>query len=176
MDWTKFANGLKGIDRIECDVIPVNGEFAIQVATPFFAIALTGFQHGVLPKQLCQIARSCNEGNAKKPFEVQNNVKRPYALSRTCLTYDPGDKDRAFYVFEGTHEIFGERKPFFIKKRYIDLIPGDLTVLAAPVESSCAGGILFISTQSYGYIMPHKPNNTDWANLMNAATLLKVGV
>lgn len=171
MDWTKFTRGLKGIDRIECDVVPYNEEYAIKIVTPKFAIALLGFKSGDMPKQLEPVIRSCNMGQTKKAFGNQNEVKRPYELSRTPLVYDPGDKDDALYIFEGTHEKFESKKPFFIKKRYFDLIPGDIITLVAPGEDW--GGVLFISTESYGYILPHKPNKAERESILDTAKLLK---
>ena len=171
MNWTKFAKGLTGISRIECDIIPVNNEYGIKIATPAFAIALAGFRQSSPPKELEEIVRSFNVGAAKKAFERQRERQRPYDLSRTCLTYDPDDKTKALCIYEGTYNGNGMKKTFFIKKRYLDLIPGDITALCA--GENIDDGILFISTQSYGYILPHRLNPAEREAICEAANLLK---
>lgn len=170
MNWTKLANGLKGIDRIECDMVPYNDEYALRLVTPALAITVAGLQHSEIPEQLASMVRSFNVGATEKVFSMHEPDYRPYILSRAHLNYEPGDRSKTLYIFEGIHQKnYEEKKLFFIRKRYFDLIPGEVVTLAAPAE---LGSILFISTESFGYIMPYVPKSEEWEDMKSVAKML----
>lgn len=172
MNWTNLAKALKEQTRIECDVIPVGTEYALLLASASFAIAIPGLKYNMVPKAIKPLVHSCNLGEAKKVFEKQDKIERPYSLESTYISYHSGasDNKRDFLFLEGVRDNSPERRPFFIKEKYYNMIPGDVISLHAP---DAYGGILFISTESYGYILPYTPEVKEREHILDMISILR---
>lgn len=174
MDWTKLENTFIKESRIESDIIQIKEKFALLLVTKQIAMAIVDLDTPVIPAALADMIPTPNTGEAEKIFKKQQDIERPFYLSSSYMSYHPGAGSgincREFLLLSGKREDGSDERLFFIRKDLYDLIPGEVTVLVAPEG---AKSIMYISTESYGYIMPYIPENDEKRRVMEMTDKLR---